>query len=474
MGLVLHDLYDALAPEFTESQRKDMRTALKVLAKTLGFSDPRHCPVQSCPTSLTTLTKTVERHLTEARKSPFTIRNIPSNLRRLFREAEHRGLVHLSSGQVTRQFNPRRKPPRKGSERCYLDGSYLPQRRWPEHLKAEFDAFHRWATDPIVEGRPTAWRKRHETIGEYEGVCELYFGYLHHIQKLAYLSFDQLFDIELLRRFISWHVNEKHHAVTVQLRNAIKCILTLMNQYRPTPEARAHLAAIKRSLPRPQPLYDKNDSWVSTNELRKVGEALWPSKRPQQLTGSGRTTALRASLSIIFRLWEYIPYRIRNIAEMEREKNLYRTPAGQWRIRFIGDQLKIGYRRGQPNEFDVPFPAKLLPALETYLEIWRPILVHQSRHSINHVFPNALGKPWRTKYLRPRLQYNVYSFLGKHWHPHIVRTVWATEKILEGVDFMTVAFMLNDRFETVVQRYAHLRQGSIAEDLYARIDQKYG
>jgi hypothetical protein len=178
-----------------------------------------------------------------------------------------------------------------------------------------------------------------------------------------------------------------------------------------------------------------------------------------------------AGLSVIFQLWEYIPYRSRNMREMQLDTNLYRRH-GQWHLRFVGEQLKIGYKNGRLNEFDLPIPPRVVPYLETYLEVWRPLLLTHSADPNPYVLLTSTGRPYARSAFNTGLGGLVYSFTGKHWNPHMVRTVWATEKILAGVDFLRVAEMLNDRLETVVKRYAHLRQRNTAEEMYALIDRQ--
>jgi site-specific recombinase XerD len=122
-------------------------------------------------------------------------------------------------------------------------------------------------------------------------------------------------------------------------------------------------------------------------------------------------------------------------------------------------------KRGRPNIFDLPFPPDLVEALESYLTIWRPILARIENGS--EVFLNRLGQAFRIYTVRNTLQGHIYSFTGRHWHPHIMRTIWATEWIKSGGDFMTAAIMLNDRLETVIKNYAHLRDENDAEKALA-------
>ena len=69
----------------------------------------------------------------------------------------------------------------------------------------------------------------------------------------------------------------------------------------------------------------------------------------------------------------------------------------------------------------------------------------------------------------------VYRYTGKHWHPHIIRTVWATEWIRKTHgDFYTAAIMLNDRLETVIAKYTHLLEEDVAEKAYRLLAERNG
>jgi site-specific recombinase XerD len=174
----------------------------------------------------------------------------------------------------------------------------------------------------------------------------------------------------------------------------------------------------------------------------------------------------------MLQLWTYIPLRQRNMREMQLGDNLYKDVQGAWRLTFRGEQLKVATRRGRTNVFDVPFPQQLIPLLENYLATWRPILLARAGHPDNHVFLTTQGTPYNQTNLTRTTQDIVYSYTGKHWHPHIVRTVWATEWIRNGGDFLTVAKMLNDRLETVIANYAHLLEEDVAENAYRLIDER--
>jgi site-specific recombinase XerC len=149
---------------------------------------------------------------------------------------------------------------------------------------------------------------------------------------------------------------------------------------------------------------------------------------------------------------------------MRLHENLYRTPEGQWRIKFVGEQLKTAMKRHKVNIFDLPFPPTLVETLEAYLTTWRPILA--GINNAPEVFLMRDGQPFTARELRRNAQYQVAHFLGRHWHPHMIRTTWATEWLHSSGDFMTAAIMLNDRLETVIQNYSHLREENVAEKAF--------
>jgi site-specific recombinase XerD len=155
---------------------------------------------------------------------------------------------------------------------------------------------------------------------------------------------------------------------------------------------------------------------------------------------------------------------------MKLDQNLYRTPEGQWRIRFVSEEMKIAARRGQPNVFDLPFPPTLVSTLETYLTTWRPVSTRSAETS--EVFLNQYGRPFNRGTLYTNIRGHIYRFTGKRWHPHMIRTVWATEWIKSSGDFMTAAIMLNDRLETVIQNYSHLREENVAENAYEWVQKR--
>ena len=473
--MTLQDLHDHLLASFPPSIHKDLKTAVRVLATALECPSPQHCPLEQYTRPFPTLARLVETLLLAQGKSSHTIRNTKNNLSRLFRLAEAQHLFSLQPLPLTPRSLSWKRPRRFATELLPHRGLYLMYANWPLALQEAFTTFATWATAPVVPGRNVSLRKRPRSVENYCHSFEGYFGFLHHIHHLAPVTFEHLFDLPLVTAYVHWHVNELHKRSTITIHSFLVYVSALAQQYRPLPEFRAHLVALRKTLPTPTPIYNKDDAWVSLSTLQDIGRALWPSKQPHQVHSAnspGTRFATRAGLSLMFQLWTYIPYRQRNMREMQLGHNLQKDRQGQWRITFRGEQLKIARKRGKENVFSLPFPPTLVPRLEEYLQLWRPLLLDES-HPSAYVFPTERGGPYTPKHLTEKTSLIVYRYTGKHWHPHIIRSVWATEWIRKTHgDFYTAAMMLNDKLETVIAHYAHLLDEDVAEKAYRLLDER--
>jgi len=478
--MTLADLYKHLLPAFPVYVRKDVQTAVRVLASALDCSDPQHCFPEHFDRPLPTLYQLVERYQITQGKKPHTIRNNKNKLSLLFRHAHTQHLLSLPPPQLVRSYNILHKTSRPGSAITRPHGISIPFKSWPSELQEAFTAFATWSTAPMVPGRDAQLKKRPVTVNHYRIKFESYFGYLHHIEHVPQLAFDQLFDLTLVNNYVLWHVNVQYQRPTATIRLFLTMLISLSHHYRPLPDFRAEVIKLLKRIPVPSPLYDKADAWVSCATLRDIARALWPHKLPQDLRicknrpHTGLQYAGQAGISLMLQLWTYIPYRQRNMREMQLDTNLYKDTQGHWRIKFHGEQLKIARRRGKTNVFDLRFPPQLVPVLEDYLTLWRPILLARAGHPDPHVFLTQFGNVYNRNALGSTTSHIVYRYTGKHWHPHVIRTVWATEMIRKGLNFLDVAEMLNDKLETVIANYAHLLHGDVAEKVYRLIDEPNG
>ena len=478
--MLLSELYNQLVPSFPPYVHKDMQTAIRILARALDCTSPDHCILERYNRPLPVLNRLLEDYLLAQGKGAHTIRNTKNNLSRLFRLAEAQHLFTLHAPTLTRQHNFDKKPPREG--RPQKNGTYLVYKDWPSDLQEAFTTFYHWATDAVVSGRPASLRKRPATLKGYRAAFEGYFGFLIHIQGYQNVTFDHLFDFDSLTKYVYWHINDIHGKTTKAITLFVTYMLAFTAQYRPLPDLHAQLQTLQKNLPTPAVHYHKEDVWVPLSTIRAVGEQLWPDlKKLTLLSGSRSTGALyaaHAGLSLMLRLWTFIPYRQRNMREMQLGKNLYQDAHGIWRIGFRGDELKVASKQGRTNIFDLPFPPSLVPHLEEYLTHWRPRLLLSTHNTLEttlqHVFLSRVHRTYSVDSLNSLIKRQMYTYTGKALHPHMIRTIWATEHIRAGLNFLDVAKMLNDRIETVIARYTHLLDEDVAEKAFAMTDKLTG
>ena len=112
----------------------------------------------------------------------------------------------------------------------------------------------------------------------------------------------------------------------------------------------------------------------------------------------------------------------------------------------------------------------LVPVLENYLSLWRHSSCQSASTQCHWSLSRDTAIPLPTA-LNKTTQDIVYRYTGNQcWHPHIIRTVWATEWIQKTHgDFYAAAIMLNDRLETVIAKYTHLLEEDVAEKAYRLI-----
>lgn len=473
----LQDLFDAASQsKDLQSRLKDVKTAVRVLANALGFPSPDACPPHAYALPIEKIYEMVDR--TQAGKGEHTKRNTRNNLSALFRTAAAKGLLlgqkeqEEKTGRTKPPFDIKCRKPRRGSSARSRKNYYLSFAKWPNQLVSQYQELYVWATAPVVEGRPSKHRKRASTMASYQQAFRAFFGYLLHIKKMPLneLQLDLFWNPEHLRDFALWHINTIHKRATSFIHSLLKKACALLRQYRSNPEALEKINRLKGQLDAPDRVYDKDEAWVPLAKLEAVGRAILPTRMPLGKMCNGRLYARAAGMSLIIRLWCRRPYRQRNIREMELGSNLYKNADGKWMIRFEGEELKVGRKNGNINCFELPFPEDLVQDLENYLSVWRPLLINGVANPPKNVFLIAKGTPYESENLKRGVANCVYSYTGKPFHPHLIRTIWTTEYIRETHDFYTAAVMLNDTLETVIENYAHLLDQGTALKADQRIE----
>jgi integrase len=441
----------------THTRKKDILTSIRKLAKALDVG------VDALDAAALELTyeptlKDYFSHL-DPQPSAYTQRNTFQNLGQLYRVAHASGLLQTPSqrrvrGSAVRMLTEMNNSGLYRHRFTGLQPYLVPCDQWPP-----------WIREPWIAFRDErAFDVRPESIRTYENKLTIYVSYCLQFEVSPPTSWDHLFEVGRLLRFITWHANRMGaKRITPSGKEAFNTVLMLARHGK-RPECPA-LQERYRKLPIPEPMHNKQDPrhTISAQEFESVGLALLgmadaapPRIRTDKaVVFKGLHKAIIRRDALLIRLMWRIPMRNRSFREMQLEKNLDKDADGRWTLFYRGDELKVEERRGRINTFVVPFPPSLVDHLEAYLTNDRPKFPQAS--SSPYVFLNRFGRPFNRNTLRNVVALAVYTHLKKRFYPHLSRTLWVDRYLLATGDVSTAAYMLNDNVLTVMKRYHELR-----------------
>jgi hypothetical protein len=457
--MTLHELFAQVAPHVNPREVKDVHTSLRKLAHALGAADPRQCQSADYLRPLDDLHQRLAQYFATLATPPsvHTVRNTRRNISLVFRRAQSLGLLQPLTALPPLSPQPSREDLQRASARSspyrahyqYQRQFYaLPAAQWPPAIQAGWTAY-------TTRKRRTL---RACTLQRHTEYLAQYLGFLHTIHRDPLTAWEDLFALERIEAFVSWHTQRAGVRMTTHAHNTVKLLRTITVTLKLT-----HAPALTeycRELPQPAPLHDKRYHWLSRTTLEQIAldllaEARRPLTRGMDRHHPGLVRAILFQQALILRLLVRIPLRVRNICELQRERNLAQDDAGCWWLDFAGEELKVGRRRGRPNHFRPPFPEDLVPHLEEFLATRRPLLRHAA--TAPWLFLTRAGNAYNPRALWQELRARVLQRTGKRFYPHLIRTIWATEYLTEHPgDVRGAAYWLNDTPETVLKRYHEL------------------
>ena len=162
-------------------------------------------------------------------------------------------------------------------------------------------------------------------------------------------------------------------------------------------------------------------------------------------------------LSLMFRLWCHRPLRSRQISGL-RLTDLIPQANGDYLMLIKGGDLKRARRGGRENRWEAHFPRRLLPLLEEWRERWRPRLLLTSPDQ-PYLFLNSRGHQWTEGVLRQLMERTTLEFTAEcpggplAINPHQIRSLWATQMVIAGLNFADVCRLLGDTPKVVWDKY---------------------
>jgi integrase len=359
----------------------------------------------------------------------------------------------------------------------------------PDALHADLEGYLAWYRQPYAKKRPATLIKRPVSEKMVRDAVRAIGGYAVHIKRMdpSTLTLATLTVHDLVDAFVEWWMNERRGQQTRSIKDMLGQLCTISEHWLPhTDKAHAsdyetrtkELRTLKRTIGRTYAVWDKDVSLMALRDLEQVGLACYPLNAARLETSqyaravvrylndpvasplpreTGQSTLYcytsQVQMSLIIRLLVRIPLRQRNIREMRLDRNLLRTSHG-FDVRFVGKELKIGFRDGKENVYQRPIPDDLVPLVEEWLTVWRPRRLNGLDSPF--VFVNRQCGPFTSEMLKETFKRTVYRFTGQYMTPHLVRDSWATEYLAEEGDVAGAAEMLGDTVETVIRHYAHI------------------
>ncbi|MCW2236820.1 hypothetical protein [Azospirillum canadense] len=160
------------------------------------------------------------------------------------------------------------------------------------------------------------------------------------------------------------------------------------------------------------------------------------------------------------------PLRAYNYAIMtyraDNTGHLYQRQDGSWWLRYAPHEFKNEEGAAQ-TAYDEPIPKDVWPLIEAYLKAGRPQLSgadHCDRVFLTRDQHNKHGYGFLPSSISVRLEELVIRYLPEYrpWRAHTWRHIIATSWLRSHPnDFLNVALILHDKFETVMRNYSHLR-----------------
>lgn len=449
MSLTLSELLANVAKSFKWPSWRinNTKTAITNLAKGLGTSGPDHChsdnyyrPIPELIHKLNIALKGKGSHFVNQQRN-YT--------RYLFKQAESLGLAQpLATTMAPRLTLAQARAALPKLSRGVQTPYRLKQENWPLPIQE-------WWKQ---SSERAAARLRPITLERYTEALGGYLGFL----KQRVTEVDDLYRESHFDEYIRWHAKRAGvQGFTSTCNWTLKALVT----GKTSDEVKKALHRIRKMYPLAPPLHDKGSEVESLTlrDLERVGRSLleW-GRTPVSTSKEGSRNGLHRNYEfregLMLRLLVRIPMRQRCLREMNLSDNLTKDRNGIWKIRFKGLELKIAWRGREQNVWQVRFPADLIPDLEEYLDRVRPCLL--AGQNSNLVFMSHGAGMLSDDEIRLNLLLRVFQYTKRRFYPHLIRTIWPTEMSESDADIRAVAYMMNDRIETILKKYyAHTGKG---------------
>lgn len=350
---------------------------------------------------------------------------------------------------------------------------------WPEALKEEWQAYKDWKMAdflPPAEERFRKKRSRERSFVAYKRNVNIYVGWFVRELGRQELTLEDLCNVDNYVAYLNWYLNmdadggyhtAKETGVTLAVMSRY---LVAKGRLEETgTDGRRIWEALYARAYQAMELGAERGKLHETKELgdwkpwhlAELAEAIWDSEPVHSGVVHGqrhrRQLISRKRTALIFKLAVETPLRIRNWAEMQWGRNLYKDKHGRWVVTFRGEELKVSRRNLKMNVYERIYSDEA----GAWIERWRGVLKEQLGDDFEakcpHVFPRSELSHGGCDLDTIRRMINGLSLetFGKPFNPHLMRHIVASHVVNEqGPGGLALAAeLLGDTVDVVLKTY---------------------
>ena len=333
----------------------------------------------------------------------------------------------------------------------------------PETLRTEVNDVLRWKQDRFVPLRPKGAQIRPITAYRLGLYFRNLYGFatnVHGIRGITCLQ--ELITEQIVSSFVMWNLNERgiKNASAAMSIASIHAALAHNRKY-------AHITGewmvrLVNSIPEDDQeprRRRKEEKYVPYSQLCEVPDKI-RKDRARIPASDLKALALSVRDELMIRWLLALPWRQRNIRECRiggPAPNLFRAPVSKtatitkpdwlvreeqekdavevWQVRFVPSETKTHH------DVHCVLPNRLVPLLEEYLNVYRPVLV--SNNDSGTLFVSEAGTALTTCQVRLITASHTLKYCGKTVTPHLFRDIFAYMWLeLAPEDYLTLSKLL--------------------------------
>jgi hypothetical protein len=338
----------------------------------------------------------------------------------------------------------------------------IPLRQFPEPLRNEVSKLLAWKTEPYVDDRPVRSKSlRPPSAAKLKEIlCQVY-GFARNIRGIQPRTLAELLSQECLGEFLKWGESERK----MKICSLIKPVWMIVPIVRDYPLLRGNdLGWIFNRLQAMQARAEGSDTdreeycGADYDTLARIPDLI--RKEAETLrNGQDKKKATLVRDQLLIKSLLILAWRQRNVRECKlgnskgggnifkeeispRSRIAMPRSAAQalegnphqkiWQFHFRPEETKAG------RAVQAVVPKQLVPLLEEYVDVHRPILV--GNNNPRTLFVNDHGRPFETSSLRVRVRNLTARYAGKIVTPHQFRHAFAFKWLKDHPeDYLTLS-----------------------------------